>query len=275
MRDLMDEPFGSDDEPREVTIPIPTQPMPLPIVEPADPMARPFAASTAPIPVDMAEPAAPAPRLAQVASEPRLSRLTVLALVGGVALLGLVAAGVLYRYAAPGATGAGLAADSAASRPTPLPATALTPTRAETAFVVPAAPAAPPRGTPPAANAITPAPAPPARALAAPAPDATPTSNPIPAAGPTLPTLAAPAPTAAPSANPTPTPASKPATADSSLRPAGIAEVTATEAGRPIPIDRPPTSVAQRRSVCGDLLQEATLRRLSAEEAAYFKKECR
>ena len=278
LRDLMSEPFGSDAEPAEVTVPIPTQPMPLPVVEAVDPMARPFAASTAPIPLDKVEPAAPVVRPAHATNEPRLSRRTILAIVGGVALLGAVAAGVLYRYAAPGASGAAASSENAASSA----ATAVAPTGPAPVPVqvpVPVPVPAPVIQSPPPESATTAAAVPMTTPVAPPVSTAPKTEGAIPTAAPTAaptvappvlapPVLAAPV-LAAPSTAPKATPA------DIQPRPAGATAAAVAKAGRPIPIERPPISAAQRRSICGDLLQEATLRRLSVAEAAYFKKECR
>jgi hypothetical protein len=44
---------------------------------------------------------------------------------------------------------------------------------------------------------------------------------------------------------------------------------------RRIQVDRPPLDEADRSSRCDDLLQEATLRRLTATEGVFFKRECR
>jgi serine/threonine protein kinase len=66
-----------------------------------------------------------------------------------------------------------------------------------------------------------------------------------------------------PSAAPEPTPASEPAPA-----PRG-------EPLRQIDVVTPPRDEADRHERCADLLQEATLRRLSAPESAFFMKECR
>jgi hypothetical protein len=49
----------------------------------------------------------------------------------------------------------------------------------------------------------------------------------------------------------------------------------APAAARRIAVDSAPVNEADRRSRCRGLLEEATLRRLSANEAAFFKKECR
>jgi hypothetical protein len=46
-------------------------------------------------------------------------------------------------------------------------------------------------------------------------------------------------------------------------------------ASRRIPVDHPPADAAARRALCGDLMQEATLRRLAPDEAAFYRKECR
>ncbi len=53
------------------------------------------------------------------------------------------------------------------------------------------------------------------------------------------------------------------------------APTASPNAARSVPVEAPPVNEAERRTRCGDLLQEATLRRLTVAEAAFFKKECR
>ena len=55
----------------------------------------------------------------------------------------------------------------------------------------------------------------------------------------------------------------------------GAGPGTPPESARRIPVEKAPVDEADRRARCGDLLQEATLRRLATAEAAFFKKECR
>ena len=221
--DLMAEPFTPEDGMREVTVPIPTQPLPLRELEATDPMARPFAAS-APIPVDApvlrAAAAPPATTTTTTtAAEPRLSRHVVIGILAGVVALGTVAATVLYHYAVP--------TSAASMEPSPATATA--------------------GATPPATVEI-------------PSANALPVSAPAVAETTLLQTAAA-------------EPRSAPP--DKRMAAAEPATSPGLDVARRIPIDRSPGSEPQRRALCGDLLQEATLRRLSAAEAAFFKKECR
>jgi hypothetical protein len=200
-RDLMSEPFARDESAtREVTVPIPTQPYPAPIVEALHPMNEPFVPAHSPLPPPEAPPFA--------REEIGLSRSVMIALAAGVCVLGAVAAFVLYSYAgrtpavgsAPGAS----AAAREVAQPTrlaPLPAP------------LPAQPDIAPTTTP------TQPVAPPAAGLEAPA------------ASPNTP--------------------------------------------RSAPVEAAPANEAERRARCGDLLQEATLRRLTLAEAAFFKRECR
>jgi serine/threonine protein kinase len=261
-RDLMAEPFTVDDGLREVTVPIPTQPYPHPvdtIID--DPMAQPFA-DTAPPHEPLAGPAVPVQ--SAPFSEPSLSRKVVLAIVAGVFVLGVVAAAVLYRYAghpaqsASGTTGADPAIGAAPAARSEEAATPPTASRATAA-----APVAAPRAK---TLAATPAPNP-VPVLAAPGPGTPPAAAPAVPAPTAAPTMRAAAPIAAP-----PETAPVPIVA---TRATPAAPMPAAEGARRIPIERPPATEAQRKSVCGDLLQEATLRRLSTAEAAFFKKECR
>lgn len=193
--DLMAEPFGrEDDTAREITIPLPTQPYPAPERAADAPMARPFLAPRAVAP-------SPAPPLPFEREELGLSRPVVIGVVAGVAVLGALAASMLYFYAGRNAE--------------------------------PPAPAS-------AAPAVV-APLRPAAARPEPSVVARPESVPL-----------------------------RPATALVDARPAAAAEPPRRSAA-----DRAPVDAAERRARCADLLQEATLRRLTTAEAVYFKKECR
>jgi hypothetical protein len=58
--------------------------------------------------------------------------------------------------------------------------------------------------------------------------------------------------------------------------PAPAPQATAARADvRSIDVTSEPANDKERRERCADLLQEATLRRLSAPESAFFRKECR
>ena len=208
-RDLMAEPFApGDDAAREVTVPIRTQPYPVPEVEADDPMARPF----------MTQPAEVAARPPFAREEIGLSRKVMIGLAAGVCGLGAVAAFVLYFYAGRPAQPMATEATSAASAVVGVASTVVG--------------VAPPAAIRPVA--VKPPPV---------------TLKPQPVALPVL-----------------------PATPVLVERDGARA---ATESVRRIPVEKAPTDEADRRTRCGDLLLEATLRRLTTAEAAFFKKECR
>ena len=202
-RDLMAEPFApGDDAAREVTVPIPTQPYPAPVVEANDPMAQPF----------MTRPAGLAARPPFAREQIGLSRKIVIELAAGTCVLGALAAFMLYFYAGRPAQPMASGAASAASAVVGVASTVV--------------------GT-----------APPA------------TVQPV-------------------AVKPLPVPV-KPQTV---VLPAPVAREgtrAVTEPVRRIPVEKAPNDEADRRTRCGDLLQEATLRRLSTAEAAFFKKDCR
>ncbi|HEX7439712.1 MAG TPA: hypothetical protein VF319_06400 [Caldimonas sp.] len=78
-------------------------------------------------------------------------------------------------------------------------------------------------------------------------------------------------------AKPDPAPVPVPTPPAPTVPPAGRLETPAAgpEAARDARLEAPPLAEVERRTSCGDLLQEATLRRLTVAEATFFKKECR
>ncbi len=244
--DLMAEPFGKrDDAPREITVPLTTQPAPA-----SEGEATPVALVPAPPPGPGAhvQPAA-GPR--GTSSAKPLPRKLVLAIVAGVGVLGALAAATLFFYAAPG----------------PL---ATTPSGAS---AIPEATAPPAVAATPAATAI---------------PTATPTDSPSPApssTSPPTPTLARTPTLAATNAAAVPTPATPTAAAltPSALPPGTpttprVSAALPTVDARPVTAPTPPTAptrTVDRKTRCAELLQEATLRRLTAGEIELLRKDCR
>jgi serine/threonine protein kinase len=268
-RDLMTEPFSGADADREVTVPIPAHRPEREAEARPEPDAGPVSIQ---IPVSSLPPSIPPPLDVSVISratleaaaplpferhEIRLGRNVMLAIGAGVIVLGGIAAAVLFRHggapepaptsnpasvsAAP--SPAVVAATPAAPRPPapesppPAPPTAIAPTSAQTAETTSATEA----NTPPAA-------------AASPAPTSTTPASTTPVA-----TTAAPTPTIPVATNAAPAPQSTAARGDS----------------RAIDVATPPATDKERRERCADLLQEATLRRLSPPESAFFRKECR
>ena len=146
-RDLMSEPFTpSDGAQREVTVPIPTQPFPLPGSEVHRPMAQSFTTSapqtsaTAPVAADATEPS-------NDADEARISRKIMIAVGVGICVLGVVAAVVLRTYAGSSPTSAPIPA-------APLPVIVPTPPASSPATAATAESAASPASATTAASAV-------------------------------------------------------------------------------------------------------------------------
>ncbi len=155
--DLMAEPFGRrDDAPREITVPLTTQPSPASTA--TDGEAKPVAPAPVPFPHPQPTPVARAERIVSP-----LPRKLILAIVAGVAVLGALGAAALYFYAGPSGTASSTvpAAPEAAAPPAVLANPAVTATPALT-------PAATPPGVPAAALESTTVPVVSARPGAAP-----------------------------------------------------------------------------------------------------------
>jgi serine/threonine protein kinase len=258
-RDLMHEPFVGDDGPREITVPD------HPLLSIGDPAAKPAAAKA--VAAGAAKTAQPERRaVARSAGEGTPSQPAALppSWVGGTrsvrklfgkrALYGIVAGtGALI--------GIGALALQLYARQAQRPVVAA-PTPAASAPLV----APPPVATVATPAAATPPPTPPTTTAAA-----TPTPTPTTTSGRSSPPAEAAAPTvaAAPAVTgtaPSPTPtAARPATP-----PAAPTRAAA------LPDDlAPPATAAERQARCTEILQKASLERITAAETNYFKRECK
>jgi hypothetical protein len=253
-RDLMTEPFMADgDADREVTVPIPSQPQALPDDPDTDVMQAPFISIPSSIPPSV--PASVPPVLAvSVASaatleaaapmpferqEIGLNRNAVLAIGAGVLVLGTVAVWVLQGDGQGSTEGAGRARAGAPMG-----------NAASTAVI-------------PAVVVETPKPLSPPDRVGSIAPVAAPATTPPPTTPPATVT-APPAGATVPAATATTSPAT--------------ATLSPSDGGREvhrIDVVTPPANAAERHARCADLLQEATLRELSAPESGFFRRECR
>jgi len=257
-RDLMHEPFVGDDGPREITVPD------HPLLSIGDPAVKPVAAKA--VPAGAAKAAPPERRaVARSAGEGTPSQPAALTpswatgtrsvrkLFGKRAVYGIVAGtGALI--------GIGALALQLYARQAPRP--------------VAAAPT-------PAASAPSVAP-PPVAALATPAPS-TPTPTPLAA-------MATPTPTTTsgrstpPVATPAPTLAAAPAVTGAGRSPsppaarlvaAPAASAVPTRAPAPSEDLAPPATAAERQARCTEILQKASLERITPAETSYFKRECK